>query len=194
MPTDTTTPLETTGVPRQILLRRAAGYLELGELLVDAEGPVPPSAHRLLERAIEALQPLPAEVRQGSLASLIEGETLRAMGKWEEALEPLGRAAGGEVGPLEAWLGLGWCYKRLGHLPAAIAALEAGLNASPRQPILLYNLACYYSLDGNVAAAIDHLARAIAIDSRFRDLTGAERDFDPIRSDPRFVAATHVMV
>ena len=82
MPTDTTTPLETTGVPRQILLRRAAGYLELGELLVDAEGPVPPSAHRLLERALEALQPLPAEVRQGSLASLIEGETLRAMGKW----------------------------------------------------------------------------------------------------------------
>lgn len=194
MPTDTTTPLETTGVPRQILLRRAAGYLELGELLVDAERPVPPSAHRLLERALEELNRLPAEVRQGSLASLIEGETLRAMGKWEEALEPLRRAAGGEVGPLEAWLGLGWCYKRLGHLPAAIAALEAGLDASPRQPILLYNLACYYSLDGNVAAAIDHLARAIAIDSRFRDLTGAERDFDPIRSDPRFVAATHVMV
>lgn len=194
MPTDTTTPLETSGVPRQILLRRAAGYLELGELLVDAERPLPPSAHRLLERALEELNRLPADVRQGSLASLIEGETLRAMGKWEEALEPLRRAAGSEVGPLEAWLGLGWCYKRLGHLPAAIAALEAGLNASPRQPILLYNLACYYSLDGNVAAAIDHLARAIAIDSRFRDLTGAERDFDPIRSDPRFVAATHVMV
>lgn len=194
MPTDTTTPLETSGVPRQILLRRAAGYLELGELLVDAERPVPPSAHRLLERALEELNRLPADVRQGSLASLIEGETLRAMGKWEEALEPLRRAAGSEVGPLEAWLGLGWCYKRLGHLPAAIAALEAGLNASPRQPILLYNLACYYSLDRNVAAAIDHLARAIAIDSRFRDLTGTERDFDPIRSDPRFVAATHVMV
>ena len=194
MPTVSTTPLETAGVPRQILLRRAAGYLELGELLVDAEGPVPPSAHRLLERSLEALQPLPAEVRQGSLASLIEGETLRAMGKWEDALEPLGRAAGGEVGPLEAWLGLGWCYKRLGRLPAAIAALEAGLDASPRQPILLDNLACYYSLGGTVAAAIDHLARAIAIDSRFRDLTGAERDFDPIRSDPRFVAATHVMV
>ena len=52
MPTDSTTPLETAGVPRQILLRRAAGYLELGELLVDAEGPVPPSAHRLLERSL----------------------------------------------------------------------------------------------------------------------------------------------
>jgi len=47
---------------------------------------------------------------------------------------------------------------------------------------------------GEVAAAIDYLTRAIAIDARFRDLTGAERDFDPIRSDPRFVAATHVIV
>jgi hypothetical protein len=43
-------------------------------------------------------------------------------------------------------------------------------------------------------AAIDHLTRAIAIDDRFRDLTGHERDFDAIRSDPRFVAATSVTV
>jgi len=194
MPSDTNIPFEPTPVPRQILLRRAAGYLELGELLVEADGPVPASARRLLERAIEELAPLSPEVREGSLPSLIEGEALRAMGEWEAALVPLGRAARSEAGPLEAWLGLGWCYKRLGRLPDAIAALEAGLDASPRQPILLYNLACYHSLTGDVSAAIDNLTRAIALDARFRDLTGTERDFDPIRSDPRFVAATHVVV
>ena len=47
---------------------------------------------------------------------------------------------------------------------------------------------------GDVAAAVEHLTRAISIDDRFRDLTGQERDFDPIRGDPRFVAATHVVV
>jgi tetratricopeptide (TPR) repeat protein len=95
---------------------------------------------------------------------------------------------------LEAWLGLGWCYKRLGRLGDAITALRTGLEAAPSQPLLLYNLACYHSLAGDVTAAVDHLTKAISIDDQFRDLTGAERDFDPIRSDPRFVAVTHVVV
>lgn len=199
MPEDATLPpnppaLAAGDVPRQILLRRAAGYLELGELLVEPDTETPATARRLLERALGELAQLPEEVRQGALASLIQGEALRAMGSWAEALGPLGRAALIDAKRMEAWLGLGWCYKRLGRLPDAIRSLDAGLAASPRQPILLYNLACYHSLAGNVAAAIDHLARAIAIDERFRDLTGTERDFDPIRSDPRFVAATHVVV
>jgi type II secretory pathway predicted ATPase ExeA len=38
----------------------------------------------------------------------------------------------------------------------------------------------------------EHLTKAIAIDRRFRELTQVEPDFDPIRSDPRFVEATHL--
>jgi len=180
--------------PRQILLRRAAGYLELGELLVEPDAETPAHARRLLERALDELGQLPEEARQGGLASLLAGEALRAMGRWDEALQPLARAAAADPERTEAWLGLGWCHKRLGRMPDAIRALEQGLAAAPQQPILLYNLACYHSLAGDVTAAIDHLTRAIAIDARFRDLTGQERDFDPIRSDPRFVAATHVIV
>ena len=180
--------------PRQMLLRRAAGYLELGELLVEPDQATPAPARRLLERALDELRQLPEEMRSGPLASLIEGEALRALGSWQAALEPLLRAAEADPARLEAWLGLGWCYKRLDRLDDAIRALQSGLSASPRQPILLYNLACYHSLAGNVTVAIDHLTRAIAIDARFRDLTGTERDFDPIRSDPRFVAATHMVV
>ncbi|MBM4020929.1 MAG: tetratricopeptide repeat protein [Planctomycetes bacterium] len=180
--------------PRQILLRRAAGYLELGELLVEPDAETPAHARRLLERSLDELRQLPEEVRRGGLASLLAGEALRAMGRWEEALDPLERAATADSERMQAWLGLGWCLKRLGRLSDAIRALDAGLTAAPRQPILLYNLACYHSLAGDVPAAIDHLTRAIAIDARFRDLTGRERDFDPIRSDPRFVAATHLIV
>jgi tetratricopeptide (TPR) repeat protein len=194
---DTSTPPLTPvgeAIPRQILLRRAAGYLELGELLVEPDQETPATARRLLDRALAELRLLPEDMRSGPLASLIEGEALRALGSWQAALGPLGRAAESDPARLEAWLGLGWCFKRLDRLDDAIRALEAGLAASPRQPILLYNLACYHSLAGNVPLAIDHLTRAIAIDGRFRELTGSERDFDPIRSDPRFVAATHVVV
>jgi tetratricopeptide (TPR) repeat protein len=191
----TAPPQPSTGFPRalrELILRRAAGYIELGELLVDGESPTPPAACRVLQRALGELESLPAESRERPDASLLEGEALRALGRWLEAIGPLSRAAEATPVRIEPWLGLGWCLKRLGRLGEAIVMLERGRAASPQQPILLYNLACYHSLAGNVPAAIDHLTKAIALDDRFRDLTGEERDFDPIRSDPRFVAAVHL--
>jgi tetratricopeptide (TPR) repeat protein len=176
------------------ILRHAAGYVELAEMLVDGESPVPPSACRLLHRALDTLDELPTEARGAAEASLLEGEALRALGDWERALVPLARVAEAKPRRLEAWLGLGWCLKRLGRLDEAIRMLQRGRDASPSQAIVLYNLACYHSLAGDVPAAIENLTQAIALDDRYRDLTGTERDFDPIRTDPRFQAATHVTV
>jgi tetratricopeptide (TPR) repeat protein len=182
------------GHQRHLHLRHAAGYVELGELLVDGDAPVPDHARRLFARALEELRSLPEASRSGPVASLLEGRVLRDLGAWQEAIIALRRVADSAPDQLEAWLGLGWCYKRLGQIDDAIAALRSGLEAAPGQPLILYNLACYHSLAGDVAAAVDNLTRAISIDDRFRDLTGAERDFDPIRGDPRFVAATHMVV
>jgi predicted Zn-dependent protease len=187
----------TTAMPRhrrKAILREASGYIELGELLVQQDTPVPPSGQRLLQRAIDLLASLEEPTRSSAIAKLLEGEALRALGRFEEGLVALELVAKEEPKRLEAWLGMGWCLKRLGRLDDAILALERGLAASPRQPILLYNLACYHSLAGRVQAAIEHLTKAISLDGRFRDLTGAEPDFDPIRQDPRFVAATHITV
>ena len=181
-------------MPAEWYLRRASGYIELAELLADGESQPPPSARAVLRRGLEELRQLPEAERLGPLASLLEGEAWRAAGDWAAAIAAFNRSVADGTGRLESWLGLGWCFKRLGDLPAAIAALERGLRPFPRQAILLYNLACYHSLAGDVAAAVDRLSQAIALDARFRDLTGAEHDFDPIRADPRFVAATSVTV
>ncbi|MEI6240684.1 MAG: tetratricopeptide repeat protein [Planctomycetia bacterium] len=183
-----------TRLRRQAILRQATGYIELGELLVETDKPVPASARRVLDRALGLLAELPEPTRSLPGTKMLEGEALRALGRWEDALDPLQSVTEHEPDRLEAWLGIGWCLKRLGRLEEAIAVLERGLVATPLQPILHYNLACYLSLGGRVQAAIEHLARAIAIDGRFRDLTEVEPDFDPIRADPRFVAATSVMV
>ena len=83
---------------------------------------------------------------------------------------------------------------RSGPVASLLEVLPTGLETAPSQPLLLYNLACYHSLAGDVSAAVGHLTQAISLDDRFRDLTGAERDFDPIRGDPRFLAATLVVV
>jgi tetratricopeptide (TPR) repeat protein len=180
--------------PTQVVLRRATGYIELGELLIDGDRVAAVPAQRLLRRALAEIAGLPEHERTSRSATLLEGEALRALGEWEAALPLLRRAAEGSRGRLEAWMGVGWCCKRLGRIHDAIEALRQALLTFPDQPVLHYNLACYHSVAGDVAAAIDHLGRAIAMDARFRDLTSSEPDFDTIRSDPRFVAVTIVTV
>lgn len=179
-------------VGQQHLLRQAAGFLELGELLVEPDKPVPAASAAVLQRALHAIENIEPPLRQKPETLLLEAETLRALGQFEAALPLFRRAAAAVPKRIEPWLGIGWCLKRLGRLGEAIEQLQAGVKASPRQPVLHYNLACYLSLASDVQPAVEHLTKAITFDRRFRDLTQVEPDFDPIRSDPRFVAATHL--
>lgn len=179
---------------RQAILRQAAGYVELAEVLVEPHRPTPAAAIRVLDRALATLEQLPEPTRSTPDALLLEGEALRASERWEEAIVPLRRVVALAPGHAASWLAIGWCLKRLGRIGEAVDSLKAGLSHAPSQAILHYNLACYLSLMGRVPQAIEYLTQAIAIDQRFRDLTSGEPDFDPIRGDPRFVAATDAPV
>ena len=101
---------------RQAILREASGYIELGELLVQQDKPLPPSGQRLLHRALDLLAVLPEPTRLKATAKLLEGEALRALGRWEKSLAAFQMVADREPKRLEAWLGMGWCLKRLGRL------------------------------------------------------------------------------
>ncbi len=70
---------------------------------------------------------------------------------------------------------------------------EKGLNVDmklaelkPANPLVHYNLACSYSLLGNIDAAINTLKKAI--DLGYKDVEHLERDSDliNIRSDKRY--------
>lgn len=173
---------------RAMLLRQATGYIELAEVGSLPDEPPVAATARLLKRAIALLDELPTEIRLGGEPLVLRGEALRMLGRFAEALPYFRAAVVERQRSVAGWLGLGWCLKRLDRLAEAIAALTQGVIACPDEPILSYNLSCYHSLAGNVTEAITFLTRAIASDDRFRDLTTAERDFDPIRDDPRFVA------
>jgi uncharacterized Ntn-hydrolase superfamily protein len=71
---------------------------------------------------------------------------------------------------------------------AAIAATQASLGRFPDDPLLLYNLACYESLDGRREAALAHLGQALAADSAMREMARADSDFGSLASDPSFRA------
>jgi uncharacterized Ntn-hydrolase superfamily protein len=71
---------------------------------------------------------------------------------------------------------------------AAIAATHASLERFPDDPLLLYNLACYESLDGRREAALAHLGQALAADPAMREMARADSDFGSLAGDPSFRA------
>lgn len=124
-------------------------------------------------------------------ASFLMGESLRALGRHREALKPLEVAAALRPAEVAVAVALGWCYKRTHRLAQAIDALERAVRHNPDPPGLLhYNLACYWSLAGNAAKALDELAIALDLDPDFRNLIADESDFDRLRGNPAFERLT----
>jgi uncharacterized Ntn-hydrolase superfamily protein len=62
------------------------------------------------------------------------------------------------------------------------AAVLRGELERAEDSLVLYNLACYESLAGQVDDAVAHLRRAIELDPSHRALAGEDSDFDPIRT------------
>ena len=162
----------------QRVIRTAEGYLELG----------------LPEQAVESLERRRGLVLADGRAAYLWGESLRELRRYEEAIEPLEQAADHRSGDMYVWLALAWCYKRTGQLQMAIDALESALRSEPREPILHYNLACYWCLANDRTRALSFLARAFDLDGNLRDLVSDEPDFDALRDDPEFRNLTSVIV
>jgi uncharacterized Ntn-hydrolase superfamily protein len=69
---------------------------------------------------------------------------------------------------------------------AAIAATQASLERFPGDPLLLYNLACYESLDGRREEALAHLGQALAADPTMQEMARADSDFASMADEPQF--------
>jgi len=157
-------------IRRSKIQSEAEGYLELG----------------MAHQALLALSHLGDPSALDSKGLYVWGEALRSLERYEEAIEPLRLAAEAASDNIHAYLALGWCYKRVGRLDMAINTLERALAVEPDEPLLCYNLACYFSLAGDKQRAIRHMSQALAIEPNYRHLIDDEPDFDPIRNDPDF--------
>ncbi len=165
-------------IRRQQIIEQAEGYLELG----------------MPTHALDVLARLGGDDLLTDHALYLQGECLRSMDRFAEAVEPLARAAQGNPEGVHIWLALGWCHKRTGRLDLAIEALEEALAADPADALVHYNLACYWSLASNKRKALAHLSRAFDLKEDYRSMVASESDFDPIRNDPAFQALVRVTV
>jgi hypothetical protein len=85
----------------------------------------------------------------------------------------------------EAWESARPLYEAGEYAAAADRGREL-LEADPRNPHLLYNVACCESLAGRTTDALEHVARAIELAEACRALAKDDSDFDPIRDEPAF--------
>jgi mannose-6-phosphate isomerase-like protein (cupin superfamily) len=76
-----------------------------------------------------------------------------------------------------------------GDYAGAVQILRSVVEKHPQTGLILYNLACAETLNGEHDAALEHLTRAADLEDRWRKAARDDPDFDSIRSDPRFELA-----
>jgi len=163
------------------------GYDRIKRQLSEAEG------YLMLGMPAKALAILEARNDWATMkfeAALLTGEALRTSGRHRDALKPLEVAASLRPGDVGVAIALGWCYKRTQRLAQAIDALGRAVRHQPTEPLLHYNLACYWSLANNPPKALQALTRAFELDPELRGLIAKEPDFDPIRGNSDFQRIT----
>ena len=117
----------------------------------------------------------------------LRGEAFRLTEDYERALQHFERVPDDAEKNLDLQMGKAWCFKRIGRLDKAIESMRAAYRGSPKVAIVLYNLACYFSLAGEKEESLSWLARAFRLDNSLRKLVPSETDFDPIRNDQEFI-------
>lgn len=160
---------DATDIQKQRAIEAAQGYLMLD---------LPDAALRRL--GLFSNPEVPAEVEH------LRGEAYRLKDDYERALQHFERVTDSERN-LDLLMGMAWCFKRVNRLDKAIECMRAAYRSSPKVAVVLYNLACYYSLAGEKEEALSWLARAFRMDGSYRKLVAKETDFDPIRNDPDFL-------
>ncbi|MFC2071459.1 tetratricopeptide repeat protein [Chloroflexota bacterium] len=118
------------------------------------------------------------------------GNAYMELGRYNEALADLNHSL--ELSPDDPTTlhNLGCLYERLGRYDEAFADFNRSLELSPDDPVTLYDLACLCSLQRKTDDALTYLERAIDADNKYREDAKTDKDFDNIRSDPRFKKIT----
>jgi tetratricopeptide (TPR) repeat protein len=149
-------------------LRAAEGFLSLG----------------MPDHALDALKQISDPAEATVDLYLLRGDALRAKQEHELALACFQQAHELSSTSLEALMGMAWCHKRLDRLDQSIDCMRQAYQAHPTIPVVLYNMACYYSLAGNKEQALSWLGRALRMSPSLGKLVADESDFDPLRDDP----------
>lgn len=154
-------------------LNEAEGYFEL----------------EMYEHSLDILQKLDQRLSKENLGALyLRGECLRILDRYCEAWKVLEEVASERPGNIYVLVSLAWSQKRAGRIDLACNSIQEALEFEPNNPLLHFNVSCYYSLLGIKKKALEHLHLALVLDPSFQSVIPGEPDFDPMRKEPEFLS------
>lgn len=77
---------------------------------------------------------------------------------------------------------------RVGEMAKARELAERALGQDQNEPVVLYNIGCFYALQGDAERAIDLLEKAVRLGWGDRAWIETDSDLDSLRDHPRFQA------
>jgi tetratricopeptide (TPR) repeat protein len=81
-----------------------------------------------------------------------------------------------------------YAFHVLGRYEEAMASYQKALELDSDCANAYYNIACVYTVQGNVDLAVQNLQRAIELYPECRELAKTDSDFERIRQNRRFRA------
>ncbi len=121
------------------------------------------------------------------LVICLQADAYRMKEDYSTALASYHQADAKRPNDITVLLGMSWCYKRIDQLEKAIEKTKQAYDVSPNESIILYNLACYYTLADDKSQALSWLGRALRMDDALLKLIPKETDFDSLRDDKDFL-------
>ncbi len=118
---------------------------------------------------------------------MVDGWVDLDLGRFGEAIPALEKAKAMEAPPFVSAF-LAFAYGAAGDRTRALTELANLKKMSPDGTVLPFNMALVHLGLGDRLRAIDNLEQALAADSQMMAWLGQDRIFDPLRSEPRFVA------
>ena len=162
-----------------------------GDRLINEHEEDPGNEELYLVTSGRAVFELDGERREAPVGTFVFGEP--SVKRTAFAEEPgttvvaVGATAGKPYEPVgwELWYPLRKRYEAGEHAEVA-AELREIVEKAQQYGLLFYNLACLESLNGDSAAALDHLRKAFELSDGFRDYAKEDSDLDSLRGDPAF--------
>lgn len=153
-----------------------------------------PIIQTITSKAIKVLDELDENSGRRSHVAFLRGQAFRVQREYKKSIVAFEESLENDYENIHTHLGMAWCYKRLNQIDLAIRSLERAIEIEPDNAIVLYNLACYWALAGNVLNCCEQLHNALELDNRLRELIDDEHDFDLVRGSTEFQSITSAIV
>lgn len=115
-----------------------------------------------------------------------KGATYAFQGRYSEGIALIQKSIQLKPDFVYARFNLGLAYELAGNYDKSIEAYKEALKLDDKDIWSYYGIASIYGRKGDVEKAIEWLRPAISLEPEVKAVAREEKDFNPVRNDPRF--------